>query len=468
MPADLSTLLTRRALLHDSGLGIGGIALSTLLSESAGANRLSPKLAHYAPRAKNVIFLFAGGGVSQLDTFDPKPELKKRHGQVLPDELAKGERFAFINPKSKLLGSPYAFKKHGDSGMPFSELLPNLARLADRTTLVRSMRTDNVNHGPAQKLMATGFEREGRPSMGAWVTYGLGSQNSDLPAFVDLPTSKDRIRSPLKAAGFLPSVYQAVTLRPGADPVFYLSDPAGMSRKDRRSTIDAINDLNRERLSVVGDPEIETRIAQYEMAFRMQAAVPELLDLSGETKDSLNAYGIQEPGESSLARNLLLARRLVERGVRFVQLRDGDWDHHDKIFTNLPKMCAKLDRPLAALVLELEQRGLLQETLVIWAGEFGRTPMVQGRFNNQGAGRDHHKHAFTIWMAGGGLKPGLTYGATDELGYHITENPVHVHDLQATILHLLGLDHEELTYRHAGRDHRLTDEFGEVKKDLLA
>jgi hypothetical protein len=241
-----------------------------------------------------------------------------------------------------------------------------------------------------------------------------------------------------------------------------------MSRKDRRSTIDAINDLNRERLSVVDDPEIETRIAQYEMAFRMQAAVPELLDLSGETKDSLNAYGIQEPGESSLARNLLLARRLVERGVRFVQLRDGDWDHHDKIFTNLPKMCAKLDRPLAALVLELEQRGLLQETLVIWAGEFGRTPMVQGRFNNQGAGRDHHKHAFTIWMAGGGLKPGLTYGATDELGYHITENPVHVHDLQATILHLLGLDHEELTYRHTGRDHRLTDEFGEIKKDLLA
>jgi hypothetical protein len=455
-------------LLKDTGLGIGSIALATLLKESASASPHSPKLSHFAPRAKNVIFLFAGGGVSHLDTFDPKPELKKRHGQVLPDELAKGERFAFINPKSKLMGSPYAFKKHGGSGMPFSELLPNLATLADRTTLVRSVKTDNVNHGPAQVLMATGFERVGRPSMGAWVTYGLGSENRDLPAFIDLPTDKNVIRSPLKAAGFLPSVYQAVTLRPGADPVFYLSDPAGMSRKDRRSTIDAINDLNRERLSVVGDPEIETRIAQYEMAFRMQTAVPELLDLSGESRRTLDAYGIEDPAKPSLARNLLLARRLVERGVRFVQLRDGDWDHHDKIFVNLPKMCAKLDRPLAALVLELEQRGLLEETLVIWAGEFGRTPMVQGRFNNNAAGRDHHKHAFSIWMAGGGLKPGLTYGATDEFGYHVTENPVHVHDLQATILHLLGFDHKKLIYRHAGRDHRLTDEFGEVKKGLLA
>ena len=468
MSADFSTLLTRRALLSDMGLGIGGIALATLLNESADAKPLSLRPPHFAPRAKNVIFLFAGGGVSQLDTFDPKPELKTRHGQVLPDELAKGERFAFINPKSKLLGSPYEFKEHGDCGMVFSELLPNLARLADKTTLIRSMQTDNVNHGPAQELMATGFERQGRPSMGAWVTYGLGSENSNLPAFVDLPTKENVIRSPLKAAGFLPSVYQAITLRPGSDPVYYLSDPAGMSRLDRRSTIDAINDLNRERLAVVGDPEIDTRIAQYELAFRMQAAVPELLDLSGESKDSLFAYGIEDPGKPSLARNLLLARRLVERGVRFVQLRDEDWDHHDKIFVNLPKTCASLDRPLAALIFELEQRGLLEETLVIWAGEFGRTPMVQGRFSNKAAGRDHHKHAFTIWMAGGGLKPGLTYGATDELGYHVTENPVHVHDLQATILYLLGLDHVELTYRHAGRDHRLTDEFGEVKNELLA
>jgi hypothetical protein len=470
---DLSALLSRRAALSGMGIGLGSIALSALAGPRVlGApvtpiNPLAPKAPHFAPRAKNVILLFASGGVSHLELFDPKPELVKNDGKMVPDELVKGQRFSFINPKSKLLGSPYGFRKHGASGMEFGELLPNLARLADRTTLVRSVRTDNVNHTPAQVMMATGVERPGRPSMGAWITYGLGSENTDLPAFVDMYSGKSQSRSPLKPSGFLPSVHQAVTLRSGPDPVYYLSDPDGMNRDDREISVRAINDLNRQRLAMVGDPEIATRIAQYEMAFRMQRTIPELVDLSTEPEHVLKAYGA-EPGKPSLAANLLMARRMVERNVRFVQLRDGGWDHHNKIFKELPEKCGNLDQPLAALVEDLDERGLLDETLVIWTGEFGRTPMLQGSANKEAAGRDHHKEAFTVWMAGGGLKPGLTYGSTDELGFMVTENPVHVHDLHATILHLLGLDHERLVFPHGGLDHRLTDLHGKVVHGLLA
>ena len=464
---------SRRAALSGMGIGLGSIALNALSarraigSPASSTNVLAPKPPHFAPRAKNVILLFASGGVSHLELFDPKPELVKNNGKMVPDELIKGQRFSFINPKSKLLGSPYSFSKHGDCGMEFGELLPNLARLADRTTLVRSVRTDNVNHTPAQVMMATGVERPGRPSMGAWVTYGLGSMNSDLPAFVDMYSGKSQSRSPLKPSGFLPSVHQAVTLRSGHDPVYYLSDPDGMKRDDREVTIRAINDLNRNRLAEVGDPEIATRIAQYEMAFRMQRTVPELVDLSTEPAHILKAYGV-EPGKPSLAGNLLMSRRMIERGVRFVQLRDGGWDHHSKIFKELPEKCGELDQPLAALVEDLDERGLLDETLIIWAGEFGRTPMLQGSTKRDAAGRDHHKEAFSVWMAGGGLKPGLTHGSTDELGFRVTETPVHVHDLHATILHLLGLDHERLVFPHGGLDHRLTDLHGKVVHDLLA
>ncbi len=454
--------LSRRAALSTLGIGLGSIAMQSILGKSKPLPDNVAPGPHFAPKAKNVILVFSSGGVSQLELFDRKPVLVRNNGKMVPDHLIKGQRFAFINPKSKLLGTPYSFQRYGDCGMEFSELLPHLSKLVDKTTLVRSMQTDNVNHTPAQVMMATGVERPGRPSMGAWVSYGLGTENSDLPAFVDMYSGKSQSRSPLKPAGFLPSVNQAVSFRSGKDPVYYLSNPAGMSVDDRRATIDTINLLNHKRFDLLGDPQILTRIEQYEMAFRMQRSIPDLVDLKGEPEQTLKDYGA-DPSKPSLANNLLMARRMVERGVRFVQLRDGGWDHHNKLFKELPQKCKELDRPLAALVRDLEERGLLDETLVIWTGEFGRTPMLQG-----GDGRDHHKEAFTVWMAGGGLKPGLTYGATDELGFKVTENPVHVHDLHATILHLLGLDHERLIYPFGGLDQRLTDLHGKVVSDLIA
>ena len=454
--------LSRRAALSTMGIGLGSIAMQSMLGKSKPFPANVAPGPHFTPKAKNVILVFSSGGVSQLELFDRKPVLVRNNGKMVPDHLIKGQRFAFINPKSKLLGTPYSFQRYGDCGMEFSELLPHLSKLVDKSTLVRSMQTDNVNHTPAQVMMATGVERPGRPSMGAWVSYGLGTENSDLPAFVDMYSGKSQSRSPLKPAGFLPSVHQAVSFRSGKDPVYYLSNPSGMSTEDRRATIDTINQLNHKRFDLLGDPQILTRIEQYEMAFRMQRSIPDLVDLKGEPEKTLTDYGA-DPSKPSLANNLLMARRMVERGVRFVQLRDGGWDHHNKLFKELPQKCKELDRPLAALVRDLEERGLLDETLVIWAGEFGRTPMLQG-----GDGRDHHKEAFTIWMAGGGLKPGLTYGATDELGFKVTENPVHVHDLHATILHLLGLDHERLVYPFGGLDQRLTDLHGKVVNDLIA
>ena len=443
------------------GIGLGSIAFNLLEGKSFQKSGYS-KGPHFAPRAKNVILLFASGGVSQLELFENKPILQKNNGKMVPDELIKGQRFAFINPKSKLLGSPYSFAKYGDSAMEFSELLPHLSKLADKTTLIRSVQTDNVNHTPAQVMMATGVERPGRPSIGSWLSYGLGTENSDLPAFIDMYSGKSQSRSPLKPSGFLPSVHQAVSFRSGKDPVYYLSNPPGMTRDDRRSILDSVNLLNQKRFEQLRDPEILTRIEQYEMAFRMQKSIPELVDLKTESDITLKNYGA-DPSVPSLANNLLMARRMVERGVRFVQIRDGGWDHHSNLFKELPKKCKELDRPLAALVRDLEERGLLEETLIIWTGEFGRTPMLQG-----GNGRDHHKEAFTVWMAGGGLKPGLTYGSTDDLGFKVVQNPVHVHDLHATILHLLGIDHERLVYPFGGLNQRLTDLHGRVVTDLLS
>jgi len=465
-PHAMRTLaMSRRAALGDMGLGLGGAALAGLLAGPAPAaspaQPLQPRPPHFAARAKSVILLFASGGVSHVDCFDPKPALSARSGQPVPEELVRGRRFAFISGLPKLLGSPFPFQRHGASGLELSSLLPHLATVADETTLVRSVHTDNVNHTPAQLLFATGHQLAGRPSLGAWTTYGLGAENADLPAFVLLSSGTLSGISMLHGAGFLPSVYQGVKFQAGATPIFHLDDPPGMTRADREATVQAINAVNAARLADVGDPEIATRIAQYEVAFRMQAAAPELVDLADESRSTLDEYGV-EPGKPSLATNLLLARRLVERGVRFVQLRDGDWDHHGAIATKLKDKCADVDRPLAALVKDLKRRGLLDETLVIWAGEFGRTPMAQGD------GRDHHKEAFTVWMAGGGLRGGLAYGSSDDFGFHVAADAVHVHDLQATILHLLGLDHERLTFRYQGRDFRLTDVHGRVIRGLLA
>ena len=460
--ASAKSCISRRTALSTMGIGLGSIALQSLEGKTKPFPANIAPGPHFAPKAKNVILVFSSGGVSQLELFDRKPVLVRNNGKMVPDHLIKGQRFAFINPKSKLLGSPYSFQRYGDCGMEFSELLPHLSKLVDKTTLVRSMQTDNVNHTPAQVMMATGVERPGRPSMGAWVSYGLGTENSDLPAFVDMYSGKSQSRSPLKPSGFLPSVHQAVSFRSGKDPVYYLSNPSGMSTEDRRATIDTINLLNHKRFGLLADPQILTRIEQYEMAFRMQRSIPDLVDLKGESEKTLKDYGA-DPSKPSLANNLLMARRMVERGVRFVQLRDGGWDHHNKLFKELPQKCKELDRPLATLIRDLEERGLLDETLVVWTGEFGRTPMLQG-----GDGRDHHKEAFSVWMAGGGLKPGLTYGSTDELGFKVTENAVHVHDLHATILHLLGLDHERLVYPFGGLDQRLTDLHGKVVSDLIA
>ena len=453
--------ISRRQMLCGMGIGLGSIAFNLLEGKSFQKSGYS-KGPHFAPRAKNVILLFASGGVSQLELFENKPILQKNNGKMVPDELIKGQRFAFINPKSKLLGSPYSFAKYGDSAMEFSELLPHLSKLADKTTLIRSVQTDNVNNTPAEVMMATDVERPGRPSIGSWLSYGLGTENSDLPAFIDMYSGKSQSRSPLKPSGFLPSVHQAVSFRSGKDPVYYLSNPPGMTRDDRRSILDSVNLLNQKRFEQLRDPEILTRIEQYEMAFRMQKSIPELVDLKTESDITLKNYGA-DPSVPSLANNLLMARRMVERGVRFVQIRDGGWDHHSNLFKELPKKCKELDRPLAALVRDLEERGLLEETLIIWTGEFGRTPMLQG-----GNGRDHHKEAFTVWMAGGGLKPGLTYGSTDDLGFKVVQNPVHVHDLHATILHLLGIDHERLVYPFGGLNQRLTDLHGRVVTDLLS
>ncbi|HTU17205.1 MAG TPA: DUF1501 domain-containing protein [Gemmataceae bacterium] len=459
--------LSRRQFFCRSGLGLGSAALAALLHEDTRAAR--PPM--FPPRARHVIYLHMIGAPSQLDLFDHKPELTKRHGEECPESLLRGRRFAFLGGKLKLAGSPFRFARHGDSGQEISALLPHLAGIADDIAIVKTLHTEEINHAPAQLFLHTGFGRGGRPGLGSWVSYGLGSSNRDLPAYVVL------LSGPLGGAGtnlwgngFLPSVYQGIPFRSGGDPVLFLGNPKGQSSDDRRRILDAVKELNEKQLADVGDPEIATRISQYEMAFRMQTSVPGLMDISREPKAVLDLYGAR-PGKASFANNCLLARRLVEQGVRVVELYDADWDHHNNLAQLLPAKCRDVDRGMAALVQDLKQRGLLDETLILWGAEFGRTPLGQGVSNagNKKAipGRDHHKDAFSVWLAGGGVRGGITHGKTDDFGFSPIENAVHVHDLNATVLHLLGLDHEKLTFKYQGREFRLTDVQGTVVRELL-
>jgi hypothetical protein len=435
------------------------------LMAAAAQNPLAPKQPHFAPKAKSVIFLFMAGAPSHLELFDYKPQLAKFDGTLPPADLLKGYRAAFINPNSKLLGPKFKFARYGKSGAEVSELLPHFTKIVDDVAIVKSMVTDAFNHAPGQLLMNTGSQQFGRPSMGAWVTYGLGSESQDLPAFVVFSSGKKGPSggNSCWGSGFLPTVYQGVQFRGSGDPVLYLSNPPGVDAELQRDTLSSVRKLNEARLAEMGDPEISTRINSFEMAFRMQSSAPELMDISKESAETLAMYGA-EPGKPSFANNCLLARRLVERGVRFVQLYHEAWDQHGNLTKDIAQNCKDTDQAATALIQDLKQRGLLNETLVVWGGEFGRTPMVQGGSD----GRDHHPNAFTMWMAGGGIKPGVSLGETDELGFNVTRNKVHVHDLQATILHLLGFDHTKLTFKFQGRPFRLTDVHGNVVKELLA
>ncbi len=463
-------LVTRRWFFQQCAVGLGAVALNALLQQDglaatmAGLDPMSPKKPHHAPKAKRVIHLFMGGGPSHLELFDNKPELAKWNGKLPPAELLKGYRSAFINPNSSLLGPKFKFAKHGQSGAEVSELLPYFSEIVDDCCIVKSMVSDAFNHAPAQLFMSTGSQIAGRPSFGAWSTYGLGSETKDLPGFVVLQSGAKGPSGGFGnwGSGFLPTVHSGVPFRSSGDAVMYLANPRGVDPELQKDTLDTVNRLNRRRLDVMGDPEIATRVASYEMAYRMQTSAPELMDLSKESKETLEMYGA-EPGKSSYANNCLLARRLIERGVRFVELFHESWDQHGDLTNGLKKNCKETDKASAALVKDLKQRGLLKDTLVLWGGEFGRTPMVQG----DNDGRDHHPNAFTMWMAGGGVKPGLTLGESDEFGFNAVRDKVHVHDLHATLLHLLGFNHEKLTYRFQGRDFRLTDVSGEVVEKMI-
>ena len=469
------TALARRWFLKDCAVGLGAAALAELAGTSASAapqaaiaanNPLAPKPPHFPAKAKNVIYLFMAGAPSHLELFDNKPELAKWDGKLPPAELLKGYRAAFINPNSKLLGPKFKFARHGHCEAELSELLPHLATVVDEIAIVKSMVTDAFNHAPGQILMNTGNQQFGRPSMGAWVTYGLGCETQDLPAFVVFSSGS---KGPSGGnsnwgSGFLPTVHAGVQFRGGSEPVLFLDNPRGIDRQLAADSLDAIRTLNQHRLAKMGDPEIATRTAAYEMAFRMQASAPDLMDISQEPKEVLDMYGA-EPGKSSFANNCLLARRLVERGVRYVQLFHEAWDQHGNLVADLKKNCKNTDQASAALVKDLKQRGLLDQTLVIWGGEFGRTPMVQGGSD----GRDHHPNAFTYWLAGGGIKPGVTLGESDEFGFNATRDRVHVRDLHATVLHCLGLDHQRLSFKFQGLDAKLTGvEPARVVKEILA
>ena len=464
-------LTARRWFLKDCSVGLGAMALADLLGASisaapAVADPLAPKRPHHAAKATRVIYLFMAGAPSHLELLDYKPQLAKFDGTLPPAELLEGYRAAFINPSSKLLGPKFKFAKHGECGAEVSELLPHLAGIVDDVAIVKSMATDAFNHAPAQIMMNTGSQQFGRPSFGSWLTYGLGSESRDLPAFVVFSSGK---KGPSGGNsnwgnGFLPTVHAGVQFRGAGDPVLYLSNPPGVDANVQRDSLDSINKLNRLRFDAVGDPEIATRINSFEMAYRMQTSAPELMDLAQEPQHILDLYGA-EPGKPSFANNCLIARRLVERGVRFVTLFHEAWDQHGNLKADLKKNCQDTDQACAALVKDLRQRGLLNDTLVIWGGEFGRTPMVQGGGDD---GRDHHPNGFSMWFAGGGIKPGVTVGETDEFGFNATTDRVHVHDLHATLLHLLGFDHTKLTYKFQGRQFRLTDVHGEVVRKLLA
>lgn len=464
-------LVSRRWFFQQCGVGLGAIALGELLRQSglaapAANDPLAVKQPHHTPKAKRVVFLFMAGAPSHLELFDYKPQLAKLDGTLPPKSLIEGYRAAFINPQSRFLGPKFKFARHGKCGAELSELLPHLATVVDDIAIVKSLATDAFNHAPAQIFMNTGAQTFGRPSFGSWVTYGLGSESRNLPGFVVLNSGK---KGPSGGnsnwgSGFLPTLYEGVPFRGSGEPVLYLSNPRGIDDQVQRESLDALKALNQARLDVVGDPEIATRINAFEMAYRMQATAPELMDLAREPKQVLEAYGA-EPGKPSFANNCLLARRLLERGVRFVQLFHEAWDQHGNLKNDLKKNCKDTDQACAALVKDLKQRGLLDETIVVWGGEFGRTPMVQGGGDD---GRDHHPNGFTMWLAGGGIKRGLTLGQTDEFGFNAVEDRVHVHDLHATLLHLLGFDHTRLTYRFQGRDFRLTDVHGKLVSKLLA
>ncbi len=480
--APLPLLQSRRDLFQRVGLGVGGFALASLLNEGDSAsaakkstNPLAARKPHFSPRAKNIIYIHLVGAPSHLDLFDFKPDLQKHNGELCPQELFEGKKFAFIRSRPTMLGTPnkkeFQFSRAGESGVKISNLLPHLQGVADEMCFLKSLHTDEFNHGPAQLFMLTGFGRFGRPSIGSWLTYGLGSENQNLPGFVVLVTGQVLgAGNSAWGSGFLPTVYQGIEFRSQGDPVLFLSNPKGVDGESRKRIVDSVNALNSAALADVGDPEIATRISQYEMAYRMQTSVPELMEIQKEPEHIHKMYGTQ-PGKTSFANNCLLARRMVERGVRFVQLFDQGWDMHGNVFGSLPKKCKQVDQPIAALIKDLKQRDLLKDTLVVWSAEFGRTPMAQGA-NGEGkktnAGRDHHKDAFTVWMAGGGVKGGTSFGETDALGYSIAENPVHVHDFNATILHLMGLNHERLTFRYQGRQFRLTDVHGRVVKEVIA
>jgi len=459
-------MTSRRAFLASTAGLLGRAALAGTL----------PGLPHFAPTAKRVIWLFQSGGPSQLETFDYKPRLAEFAGQDLPESVRQGQRLTTMSASQSrfpIVPSRYRFAQHGESGMWVSELLPHTARIVDELAFVRSLHTEQINHDPAVTFFQTGFQIAGRPSIGAWISYGLGSENENLPAFIVLISPGQNgtgqpLYDRLWGAGFLPSRYQGVKFRSVGDPVLWLSDPPGVSREDRRAYLDVLGEMNRLQLAETGDPEIETRIAQYEMAFRMQASVPELTDLSREPASTFALYGEEARQPGTFAANCLLARRLAERGVRFIQLFHRDWDHHGGLPKGIEKRCAETDRPSAALVTDLKQRGLLKDTLVVWAGEFGRTVYCQGRLTEDDYGRDHHPRCFTIWMAGGGVKPGTILGETDDFSYNIVRDPVDIHDLHATVLHCLGIDHTKLTYKYQGRHFRLTDVHGKIVKQILS
>ncbi len=472
---ETTTRAHRRRFLLQSSRGLGAAALASLLpgSKAAHAAALFDGL-HFPAKAKNVIYIFLSGGPSQMDLFDPKPKLNELNGQEIPKSVVGMQRLTTMTRDQKefpLAGSQFKFSKCGESGLELSELLPNLATVADKISVVRSLYTEPINHDPAVTFLQTGSSITGRPCIGSWVSYGLGTENADLPAFIVLLSVGSPGGQPVLSkywhSGFLPGHYQGSQFRSQGEAVIDLADPEGLSRDDRRRIVSAVNDLNRLKLESTFDPEIEARINAFELAFQMQSSVPQLMDVAGEPKHVLEAYGA-EPGRASFANNCLLARRLVERGVRFVQLYDKDWDHHANLPQKLRKKTEETDRGCAALIRDLEQRGLLDETLVICGGEFGRTAYTQGQLTATDYGRDHHPRCFSVWLAGGGIKPGVVLGKTDDFAYNIAEDPIHVHDLQATILRCLGIDHERLTYRFQGRDFRLTDIHGRVVDRLLA
>jgi len=468
----LSALLCRRSFLSGSIGAVGAAALSSL---SAGRTIAAPRQGaggvvhplHFAPKAKRVIFLCMAGGPSHLETFDYKPKLAELDGQPMPESYTKGKPIAQLQGNKKLtcMGPQYPFHKHGESGLEISEVFQHLPKVADELCVVRSLKTEAINHDPAHTFMNTGSTISGRPAMGSWLTYGLGSECEDLPGFIVMTSTGGGQNQPIASrqwhSGFLPGQFQGVHFHSTGDPVLYVRNPAGVTSADQRAVIDTVQSLNQQRNAVVNDPEIAARIAQYELAFKMQASVPELTDLSGESKETLEMYGAKG-GDGSFAGNCLLARRLAERGVRFIQLYHRGWDHHGGIKKGIVATAKHVDQATAALIADLKQRGMLDETLIIWGGEFGRTPMAQG------SGRDHHMQGFSMFLAGGGVQGGVTHGATDELGYAATEDVVHVHDLHATMLHLLGVDHERLTYQYRGRDFRLTDVHGKVVQQILA